>query len=129
MAREFTAYVVLRDPKTLEAKSFKPGDAVPDWATVGDHVASNGVSRERQTVREGDAPNDATETSEDATVTLVTPQHEQEAAGDDEIPPYEEWSKTDLKAEAKGRELTGYSNATVDELVAMLQADDAENAE
>lgn len=130
-AREFTAYVVLRDPDTLQPLSFAPGDEVPEWANVGDHVASNGVTRTRQSAEEANTGDDTGASTEGATETVVTPEYEQTDDTDetDEVPPYEEWSKTDLKAEAKGRELSGYSNATVDELVAMLQADDADNEE
>lgn len=135
MAREFTSYVVLRHPDTLQAESYKPGDEVPEWATVGDHVAtSQGVTRDRQSSNGESTPNDPANATEGATVTIVTPQHEQDDSDDadsddDSLPPYEEWSKTDLRSEVDGRELDVPKRATVDELVEALKADDAANPE
>ena len=41
MAR-FTERVTLRDPQTFAPVSFAPGDEVPAWATVGEHVTDGG---------------------------------------------------------------------------------------
>lgn len=123
MAREFTAYVVLRNPVSKQSETFAPGDTVPEWATVGDHAASNGVSRSVQTSEEAPADDDTTVENADGTeTTIVTPEYEEE---DESLPPYEEWSKTDLRAEVDGRELDVAKKATVAELVEALQADDA----
>jgi len=141
--REFTAYVVLRMPETLEVVTYAPGDIVPDWAygQVGDHAAQ-GVSRTRQTSTP--AVPVVTSVEENGTVTeIITPEYEladEEEAIDDseeevedeeveEVEPYDQWTKADLKAEAKGRELSGYSSASKEELVDLLEQDDAENME
>lgn len=130
MAREFTAYVITRNPDGEEV-SFEPGDAVPEWATIGDHAAtSEGTTQEVQTPEAapqgGNVPNLG-----DARTEIVTPDYEEADEDDeddeaDELPPYEEWSKTDLRSEVDGRELDVPSKANKDELVAALQADDAE---
>jgi hypothetical protein len=137
MAREFTAYVVLRDPKSKQSVTFEPGDVVPEWANVGDHAASQGVTRARQTP--DDAPaNDVTPVIEEDATEIVTPEYEEDATeivtpeyeeDEEALPPYEEWSKTDLRAEVDGRELDVAKKATVAELVEALQADDLAHEE
>lgn len=109
--REFTAYVVLNNPEGTGAITFEPGDVVPEWASVGEHV-TQGVTQARQTSEEAPASDDTSDESEDA-------------ADDDELPPYAEWSKTDLRAEVDGRELDVPAKAVVADLVAALEADDA----
>lgn len=127
MAREFTAYVVLRDPVTGQKVTYAPGDVVPDGVNVGDHAATSaGTTRNVQTSEEAPAGDVSIVDSETgAETTIVTPEYEE----DSELPPYEEWNKEDLKSEAKGRELSGYSKLTHEELVDLLKADDAENPE
>jgi hypothetical protein len=135
--RVFTANVVTRDPATGQNVVFSIGDEVPEGVIVGDHAASlAGVTRAAEDADDVNTNDDTTVENEDGTeTTIVTPDYEADAdeaeadEEDDELPPYEEWSKTDLKAEAAGRELTGLSKATVEELVAALKADDAENPE
>lgn len=131
--REFTAYVTLREPIAGEIVNFEPGDIVPEWAVVGDHAAASaGTTKAVQTSEE--SPANVVVTNDDGSTTeIVTPEDEldetEEVDEEDEIPPYTEWSKTDLQAEAKGRGLTGLSKATIEELSDALTADDAENAE
>lgn len=135
--REFTAYVVLRDPATGQNVSFEPGDIVPEGVTVGDHVATSaGTTRNVQTSETPATGDDTTVKNEDGTeTTIVTPEYEQDEADadsdedDDEVPPYTEWNKTDLQAEAKGRGLTGTSKFTIEELAEALTADDAATEE
>lgn len=121
--REFSAYVVLVHPDSKQATTFAPGDVVPEWATVGDHATSQGVTRSAQTNDEAPA-SDVTPVADEAATETVTPEYETE-----DLPPYEEWSKTDLRAEVDGRELEVPKRATVDELVEALKADDAAVAE
>jgi hypothetical protein len=131
MSREFTAHVVVRNPEDFQIITFAPGDEVPEWAlnVVGDHV-TQGVTQARQTSEESPADDDTTVTNEDGTeTTAVTPEYEADDEEDEEDVPYTEWSKDDLKAEAKSRELTGLSKATVDELIEALEADDAAEEE
>lgn len=131
MAREFTANVVARDPETGQTRVFKIGDKVPADMFVGDHAAtSSGTTRSVQTPEEAPAGDDNGVENEDGTeTTIVTPEYEQDEDEDNELPPYEEWSKTDLRAEVDGRELDVPKKATVAELVEALQADDAANPE
>jgi hypothetical protein len=138
-AREFTAHVVLREPTTLEVVAFAPGDEVPDWAIgqVGEHV-SQGVTRPVQTAEVG-VPTITTVVDDGEVTESITPAHEvveddeaDEVEEDDdeaeeEVEPYDQWTKADLKAEAKGRELSGYSSASKEELVELLEQDDAEH--
>lgn len=123
MARVFTANVVTRHPETGQTVVFNIGDEVPEGVFVGDHAAtSEGVTAERQSTKEAPVSDDTTVVNPDAAGAA-------EDDDDEALPPYSEWSKTDLKAEAKGRELEGYSKATVEELVALLEADDAAHPE
>jgi hypothetical protein len=123
MARVFTANVVTRHPETGQTVVFKIGDEVPEGVFVGDHAASSeGVTAERQTSQAPAASDDTTVVNPDAAGAS-------EDDEDESLPPYTEWSKTDLRAEVDGRELDVKSKATVDELVAALEADDAAAAE
>jgi hypothetical protein len=121
MARVFTANVVARHPETGEVVVFKIGDDVPENLFVGDHAAaSEGVTGEVQTSKAAPAGDDTT---------VINPDAAGAAEDDDEneLPPYSEWSKTDLRAEVDGRQLEVAKKATVDELVAALEADDLAN--
>lgn len=46
---------------------------------------------------------------------------------DDEFVPYEDMSKADLQAELNGREIEFPAKANKEELIALLEADDAED--
>lgn len=113
----FTSNVVLRHPEDQEVHTFLIGDAVPEWANVGDHVVSTsktgeGRVRSDDETRTADASNEAPEAPSDA---------------EEDLPPYEEWSKVDLQNEVKGRGLEGYrSDLNKAELVELLEADDSE---
>lgn len=121
--RVFTANVVLIDPDNYGPRVFLIGDEVPEWAIVGEHVCtSEGTTALVQTDGDGatgDESGDGESTGADADKTDE----------EDEIPPYEEWSKTDLRNEVDGRELDVPAKANIADLVAALQADDAANAE
>lgn len=132
MPRVFTANVVSRDPVTGQTRVFRIGDEVPENLVVGDHAASGaGTTKQVQSSEESPANDERTVTNEDGTeTTIVTPEYEQDEDEEDEdLPPYEEWSKEDLYSEVKGRGLTGHSKSTHEELVEALKADDAENPE
>jgi len=121
--RVFTANVVARNPEDGQVKVFKIGEDVPEGLFVGNHAASlEGVTNEVQTSEEAPAGDDTTVINPDA---AGAGEDDEDEEDDESLPPYSEWSKTDLKAEAKGRELEGLSKATVEELVAALEADDA----
>ena len=109
-ARIFTSNVALNVPGE-GVVVFKIGEAVPEWATVGEH-ATQGVTRAAQTPAKVETPVDP-----------VTPD-EDEA---DET--YADWTKAVLRAEADGRELGVPAKATKEELIAALEADDLENPE
>lgn len=125
--REFTAYVIVKNPEDHQAVTFEPGDVVPEWAldVVGDHVTA-GVTKARQTPDEAPASDDAPVIEEVAADEAETEEVDED---DEALPPYTEWSKTDLRAEVDGRELDVPSKATIADLVAALEADDAENPE
>lgn len=116
MSRIFTANVVIAKDRGGEAVEFKVGDKVPAWAEalVGDHVCQG-------TTRAADAP-----APEDVPVDAAT--ETQVVADDEDLDSYLNWTKAELKDEAKGREIAGYSNMSKEELAAALEADDAEEA-
>lgn len=116
--RVFTANVVLTKSSGAEARQFKIGDEVPQWAIdkVGDH-ASQGVTRA------ADAP-ESSETPVDTGTSVITEADPE----DDDLDSYLNWTKAELKDEAKGRNIEGYSNMNKEELAAALEADDAEDA-
>lgn len=113
--RVFTANVVLARNPGGEATQFKIGDEVPEWANekVGDHV-SQGVTRA------ADAPAAPVVSIDSGVTTEVVADDE-----DDELDNYLNWTKAELKDEAKGREIEGFSKMTKEELAAALEADDA----
>lgn len=123
--RVFTANVVIRQSPASEPQQFSIGDEVPEWANVGDHV-TQGVSRS------SDAPT-AEEASVDASAAAlgsVEGDEESDADADaEEAGDYDDYSVEELKLEAKERGLTGYSKLTREELIAKLEADDAEDTE
>lgn len=115
--RVFTANVVLARQTGGEATQFKIGDEVPEWANerVGDH-ASQGVTRA------ADAPAAPAVSVDSGVDTEVV-------ADDEDLDSYATWTKAELKDEAKGREIEGFSKMSKDELVAALDADDAADAD
>lgn len=130
MAREFTAHVVLHVPGEGPTV-FKIGDEVPEWANVGDHVTNQGTSRAVQTAEEAPAGDDTVDADESPADAFEEPADDDESPADDDgddVAPYTEWTKAELKAEAKGREIVGFSKASHEELVTMLEDDDL-NAE
>lgn len=118
--RIFTANVVLSRSPGGEPVKFAIGDEVPEWAIkrVGEH-ASQGVTRSAE------APAPAAPINDN---TVATPA-EADAAVDeeDDVDSYTTWTKDELKDEARAREIEGFSKMTKDELVAALEADDAED--
>lgn len=117
MPRIFTANVVLAEHSGGEVTEFKIGDEVPRWASerVGDHVCQ-GTTRAADAPAAGDVPVDAS-----TEIQVV-------ADDEDDVDDYNTWNKEELKDEAKGREIQGYSKMSKEELVAALEADDAEEA-
>lgn len=109
--RVFTANVVLAKSPGAEAEQFSIGDEVPEWAMslVGDH-ASQG------TTRAADAPA-APATGVDTGTSVIVEE--------DDLDSYANWNKAELKDEAKGREIEGFSKMSKEELVEALEADDA----
>lgn len=100
---KFTKYVVLIDPKTGLSVSCAPGEEVPEWATVGEHVTDGGPS---------------------------APAAPAEGAAQDAAE-YDEWSVNELREEIANRNegrdeddriVPGGRNK--DDLVAALLADD-----
>lgn len=127
MTRKFTANVVMRDPN-YNLCTFNVGDIVPDWAgELGDHVWSNSAPSDTpvQTPAENVVNDDTSNDDDSEADAPAVP--EDDADADDDVPPYSEWSKTDLKSEVAGRGLTGLSKATIEELVEALEADDLAN--
>lgn len=116
--REFTANVVLAKSPGAEAHQFKIGDEVPAWAVnmVGDH-ASQGVTRSTEAPAPSETPVD--------TGVPIEVAADADSDDDDELDSYLNWSKAELKDEAKGRNIEGYSNMNKEELAAALEADDA----
>lgn len=114
--RVFTANVVLTKSSGAEARQFKIGEEVPQWALdkVGDH-ASQGVTR----AASDPAPS---ETPVDTGVPTEVLSDDEET---DDLDSYLNWTKAELKDEAKGRKIEGYSSMSKEELAAALEADDA----
>lgn len=113
--RIFTANVALNVPGE-GVKVYLIGEAVPDWATVGDH-ASQGVTK-------------AAQTPEKVAPVVVSPALENIGADDDsDEETYDDWTKAVLRTEVDGRQLEVPARATKDELIAALEADDLANPE
>lgn len=129
--RTLTANVVVRDSED-QIVVLKTGEELPEWAVdqVGEHVLG-GVTTTTEDPLKHDAGNLTIVKNEDGTEVSVNHADDTEPADeeDEDVPPYSDWSKTDLKAEARGRGLSGYSNMSSDELVSLLEEDDAANAE
>lgn len=127
MARVFTANVVLNGgPDGIT--QFKIGDEVPEWAS--DRVGA-GVSRDSD-ARTVDATGITVDEGADGSgegENLSLAAADADADGDDEPGDYDEYSVEELKGEAKEREIKGYSKMNRDQLVAALEADDAETEE
>lgn len=131
-ARTLTANVVVRNQEN-DIVVLKSGEELPEWAVdqVGEHVLG-GVTTTTADPYKADAGDLTIVKNEDGTEVSVNHADDTEQPADEEdedVPPYSEWSKTDLKAEARGRGLSGYSNLSSDELVSLLEEDDAANAE
>lgn len=118
MSRIFTANVVIAKDRGGEAVEFKIGDEVPAWAEsiVGDHVSQG-------TTRAADAPVPENVPVDASTETQVVADDD-----DEDLDSYLNWTKAELKDEAKGREIQGYSSMSKEELAAALEANDAEEA-
>lgn len=119
--RVFTANVVLARHRGGELSEFAIGDEVPDWAAdlVGDH-ASQGTTRSASApapVAPGDDTDTETETAAEAEGAETQEEEEEDS--------YADWTKAELKDEARAREIEGFSSMTKDELVAAIEADDA----
>lgn len=119
MSRTFTANVILRD-RNQELHTFLVGEEVPEWAeNLGDHVYTNSKPGG------GAVQTAASDDTSDDTVTPDETPADAADASDDDLPPYDEWSKADLQSEAKGRQLDGFrTDLNKSELVALLEADD-----
>lgn len=124
--RIFTANVVLARHRGGELTEFKVGDEVPEWALdlVGDH-ASQGVTRSAEALAPA-APIDDTTADESAAADAAKDAAE-ETGDDDDLDSYTSWTKDELKDEARAREIEGFSKMNKEELVAALEADDAED--
>lgn len=119
--RVFTANVVLTKSSGAEARQFKIGEEVPQWALdkVGDH-ASQGVTRSSEAPAPSETPVDTGAPTE----IVSEPAEDLE----EDLDSYLNWTKAELKDEAKGRAIEGFSKMSKEELAAALDADDAENA-
>lgn len=113
--RIFTSNVALDVPNE-GPRVFLIGEAVPEWAIVGEHV-TQGVTKAAQTPEKVE--------------TIVDPAKVEVDTSDDEddAETYADWTKAVLRAEVDGRELEVGSKATKEELIAALEADDLANPE
>lgn len=123
--RVFTANVVLAKSPGAEARQFKIGEEVPQWAIdkVGDH-ASQGVTRSAEDPAPSETPVDtgvSTQVLSDDDVPAEDPE--------EDLDSYLNWTKAELKDEAKGRNIEGFSKMSKEELAEALDADDAANTE
>lgn len=99
------------------------GDEIPDWAAdqLGDHLIALSLPASKD-VDNGEAPAPVVETAQETDPNAdVDP--------DEEVEGYDTWSKEELKTEAKGRGLSGYSSLSKEELVSLLTEDDEIAAE
>jgi len=129
-----TANVVLRKDD-YEVVVLRAGEVVPDWAVeqLGDHLTA-GVSRpatdDDLANDDGDStgvPIESAPASEGGTADVEG--YETEDDEEEAEEPYSEWTKDDLKAEAKNRGLSGYSSLSKEELVSLLEEDDVATEE
>lgn len=129
--RIFTANVVLARHRGGEVSEFKVGDEVPEWAMdmVGDHVSQG-------TTRASDAPapaapiNDTTAAVADAAEAANAAAEaagDDDADDDDDVDSYANWTKDELKDEARAREIDGFSKMNKEELIVALEENDAED--
>lgn len=133
MARTLTANVVVRDQED-NVVVLHTGEELPDWAVdqVGEHVLG-GVTTTTVDPLKHDAGDLTLVKNPDGTEVSINHADDTEDADDedseDEEVPYSEWSKDDLKSEAKARGLSGYSSLSKEELTSLLEEDDAAQAE
>jgi len=108
------------------------GNEVPEWAVdqLGEHLTALTLPSERGENPDED-PASAGYPGSNGTENELVPGDEEEVdeEEEDEELAYSEWTKEQLKAEAKERELTGYGSASKEDLVKLLEADDAIQAE
>jgi len=130
-----TANVVLRKDD-YELVVLREGEVVPDWAVelLGDHL-TGGVSRpatdEEIANADGDAPGvplESAPASEGGTADVEGYDSESDEDDEEEVD-YNDLTKDELKDEAKTRGLSGYSSLSKDELVSLLEEDDAATEE
>ena len=133
-SRVFTANVVLARHRGGELTQFSIGDEVPEWALelVGEH-ASQGTTRAAN-APVASAPVDTNGADVEGAAeaaAIAAANAAADADGDDEeeddIDSYEEWTKADLKDEARSREIEGFSSMNKEELIAALEKHDEEN--
>lgn len=131
---KLTANVVVRKDEG-EIVVLREGEVVPDWAVdqLGDHLTS-GISTpatdDEVDAADDDAPGVPVESAPASEGGQVVDNGEvDDDETEEEVEPYAEWNKADLKAEAKGRQLSGYSDLSKEELVSLLEEDDLTNEE
>lgn len=115
--------VVVRDERG-EIVVLLAGTEVPEWAQaqIGDHLTAMTLPTGDQDQIVNDIPN--------VPVPEENPDNDQDPDDDgEEIESYTELTKDELKAEAKERGLSGYGSLNKDELVSLLEEDDAAQAE
>lgn len=128
MAKTLNANVIVRDQNN-ETRVLLAGTEVPEWAEgqLGDHLTALTLPSEKPAREEDPAAEGYPGANQNGTE--ENPDDDFDEDADEEDAPYSEWTKEELKAEAKQRELTGYGSASKDDLVKLLEADDAIQSE